>query len=253
MLTATSEPELAARSPPDGYTLLTIGAPQVINVTFYKHLRFNFMTDIAPVASIVRLPNVMVVNPSFPATNVSEFIAYARANPAKINFASTGVGSSIHVCGELFKLLTGIDMTHVPYRGNASALSDLMSGQVQVMFDNLPSSIGHVRTGRLRALAVTSAARWAGLPDIPSVGEYVKGFEASVVVGVGIPSKAPVEIVRTLNNEINAGLADQGIRSRLADLGGMVLLLSPSEYRALIASEVDKWQRVVAFSGITAD
>jgi tripartite-type tricarboxylate transporter receptor subunit TctC len=245
--------EAAVRSPPDGYTLLLIGSPQVINVTLYEKLSFNLIRDIAPVASMSYAPNVMVVGPTFPARTVPELIAYAKANPGRINFASPGIGTSIHVSGELFKMLTGIDMVHVPYRGTPAALNDLMSGQVQLMFDNLSTSISFIRDGRLRPLAVTSAARWEGLPDVPPLADFVPGFEASGFGGVGVPAGTPVEIVEKLNKEINAGLADPRIKARFAELGESVLALSPAEYGKVLAAEVEKWARVVKFSGAKAD
>jgi tripartite-type tricarboxylate transporter receptor subunit TctC len=245
--------EAAVRAPADGYTLLWIGAPQVISPSLYDKLNFNFIRDIAPVASVLRVPNVMEVNPTFPAKTVPEFIAYARANPGKINFASPGIGSSIHVSGELFKMLTGIDMVHVPYRGVTGALTDLMSGQMHVMFDNITTSIEYIRDGRLRALAVTTATRWEGLPDIPTVGDFVPGFEASAVGGVGAPRNTPAEIIAKLNGAINAGLADPKLKPRLAELGGTVLALSPANYGKLLSDEVEKWAKVVKFAGIKAD
>jgi tripartite-type tricarboxylate transporter receptor subunit TctC len=245
--------EAAVRAPADGYTLLWIGAPQVISPSLYDKLNFNFIRDIAPVASVLRVPNVMEVNPTFPAKTVPEFIAYARANPGKINFASPGIGSSIHVSGELFKMLTGIDMVHVPYRGATGALTDLMSGQMHVMFDNITTSIEYIRDGRLRALAVTTATRWEGLPDIPTVSDFVPGFEASAVGGVGAPRNTPAEIIAKLNGEINASLADPKMKVRLAELGGTVLALSPADYGKLLSDEVEKWGKVVKFSGAKPD
>jgi tripartite-type tricarboxylate transporter receptor subunit TctC len=245
--------EAVVRAPADGYTLLLIGAPQVINATLYQNLSFSLIRDIAPVASMTRVPNVMEVNPAFPAKTVPEFIAYAKANPGKINFASPGVGTSIHVSGELFKMLTGVEMVHVPYRGTAPALADLIGGQVQVMFDNLPSSIEHIKAGKLRPLAVTTATRWEGLPDVPTVAEFVPGFEASAIAGVGVPKNTPSDIVDKLNREINAGLADPVMRSRLVGLGATVLATSPAGFGALLADEVQKWAKVVKFSGAKPD
>jgi tripartite-type tricarboxylate transporter receptor subunit TctC len=241
--------ESAVRAPADGYTLLLIGSPQVINATLYEKLNFNLLRDIAPVASIVRVPNVMEVNFAFPAKTVPEFIAYAKANPGRINFGSPGIGTSNHISGELFKMLTGVDMIHVPYRATPAALTDLVSGQIQVMFDNLPTSIGYIRDGKLRPLAVTSATRWEGLPDIPTVGDFVPGFEASGVGGVGVPANTSIEIIEKLNKEINAALADPRIRAKFADLGTSVFALSPAEYGQLLAAEVEKWGKVVKFSG----
>jgi tripartite-type tricarboxylate transporter receptor subunit TctC len=242
--------EAAVRAPADGYTLLLIGAPQVINATLYDKLNFNFLRDVAPVASMVRVPNVMEVNPAFPAKTVLEFIAYAKANPGTINFGSPGIGTSNHVSGELFKMMTGTSMIHVPYRGTAAALTDLLSGQLQVMFDNMPTSIEYIRDGRLRPLGVTTATRWEGLPQVPTVAEFVPGFEATAVGGVGVPANTPMDIVERLNTEINAGLSDPRIRARFADLGSSVLALSPAEYKALLAAEVEKWGRVIRFSGV---
>jgi tripartite-type tricarboxylate transporter receptor subunit TctC len=241
--------EAAVRAPADGYTLLLIGNPQVINVTLYEKLNFNLLRDIAPVASIVRVPNVMEVNLAFPAKTVPEFIAYAKANPGKINFGSPGIGTSNHISGELFKMLTGVNMIHVPYRATPAALTDLVSGQIQVMFDNVPTSIAYIRDGKLRPLAVTSATRWEGLPDIPTVGDFVPGFEASGFGGVGVPTNTPIEIIERLNKEINAALADLRIRAKLADLGTSVFALSPAQYGQLLAAEVEKWAKVVKFSG----
>jgi tripartite-type tricarboxylate transporter receptor subunit TctC len=245
--------EAAVRSPADGYTLLLIGSPQVINVTLYDKLSFNLIRDIAPVASISVTPNVMEVGPQFPVKTVPEFIAYAKANPGKINFGSPGIGTSIHISGELFKMLTGVDMVHVPYRATQTALTDLMSGQIQVMFDNLPTSIGYIRDGSLRALAVTSAARWEGLPDIPTVGDFVPGFEASGFGGVGVPAGTPAEIVERLNQEINAALADPRIKARFSELGTSVYALSSADYGKLLAAEVEKWGKVVKFAGAKAE
>jgi tripartite-type tricarboxylate transporter receptor subunit TctC len=241
--------EAAVRAPADGYTLLLIGNPQVINATLYERLNFNLLRDIAPVASIVRVPNVMEVNLAFPAKTVPEFIAYAKANPGKINFGSPGIGTSNHISGELFKMLTGVNMVHVPYRATPAALTDLVSGQIHVMFDNLPTSIGYIRDGKLRPLAVTSATRWEGLPDLPTLGEFVPGFEASGFGGVGVPVNTRLEIIETLNKEINAALLDPRIRARFAELGTSVFALSPAEYGQLLAAEVEKWSKVVKFSG----
>jgi tripartite-type tricarboxylate transporter receptor subunit TctC len=245
--------EAVVKATADGYTLLLVSPPNAINATLYDKLNFNFIRDIAPVASIMRVPNVMEVNPSLPVTTVSEFIAYAKANPGKINMASAGNGTSQHVSGELFKMMAGVDMIHVPYRGGAPALTDLIAGQVQVMFDNISSSIPHIRAGKLRPLAVTTATRSQALPDIPTVGDFVPGYEASAVNGVGAPKATPAEIVDVLNSEINAGLADPKIKARLADLGGSVLAGSPADYAKLIAEETEKWGRVVKFSGAKAD
>jgi tripartite-type tricarboxylate transporter receptor subunit TctC len=241
--------EAVVRAPADGYTLLLVGAPAAINATLYDKLNFNFIRDIAPVASIMRVPNVMELNPSVPAKTVPEFIAYAKANPGKLNYASAGNGTTIHITGELFKMMTGVNMVHVPYRGSAPALTDMLGGQMQVMFDNLPSSIEYVRTGKLRALAVTGATRSPALPELPTVGEFLPGFEASGWYGVGAPRNTPAEIIDNLNKEINAGLADPKLKARLADLGGTVLAGSPTDFGKLIAEETEKWGKVVKFSG----
>jgi tripartite-type tricarboxylate transporter receptor subunit TctC len=245
--------ETVARASADGYTLLLVGPPATINATLYDKLSFNFLRDIAPVGSISRESSVVVVHSSFPAKTVPEFIAYAKANPGKINMASPGNGTAPHVSGELFKMMTGIDMVHVPYRGGTPALTDLLGGQVQVMFGVLPSSIEHIRAGRLRALAVTTATRSEVLPDIPTVGEFVPGYEASAVYGLGAPKDTPAEIVDKLNTEINTALIDPKIRARLADLGGAPLAGSPGDFGKLIAKETEKWAKVVKFSGAKPD
>jgi tripartite-type tricarboxylate transporter receptor subunit TctC len=241
--------EAVVRAPPDGYTLLAIGSNNMINVTLYEKLNYDFIRDIAPVASIYRVPQIMEVNPSFPAKTVGEFIAYAKAHPGEISFASAGNGSVAHVTGELFKMMTGVDMLHVPYRGAPPALTDLISGQVHVMFDNMPSSIEHIRAGRLRPLAVTATTRWQELPDIPTVADFVPGFETSAWAGIGAPKNTPAEIIDKLNREINGALLDPKIKARIADLGGMVLALSPTEYGKRIAEETEKWAKVIKFSG----
>jgi tripartite-type tricarboxylate transporter receptor subunit TctC len=242
--------EAVVRAPPDGYTLLEAASVNAINGTLYENLSFNFIRDISPVASMIRSPNIMVVNPSFPARTVPEFIAYAKANPGKINMASGGIGSTSHVSGELFKMMAGIDMVHVPYRGAAPALSDLLGGQVQVMFDPLLSSIGYIRADKLRVLAVTTAMRSEALPDIPSVGEFLPGYEASTWFGLGLPKNTPADIVHKLNKEVNAGLADPKLKARLADLGGTALEGSPAEFGELIAEDIEKWAKVIKFAGI---
>jgi tripartite-type tricarboxylate transporter receptor subunit TctC len=245
--------ELVVRAPPDGYTLLLDLSSNAINATLYKNLNFNFVRDIAPVASIIRSPNVMEVNPSFPAKTVPEFIAYAKANPGKINLATGGIGVPSHLSGELFKMMAGIDMVHVPYKGAAAALTDLLGGRVQVMFDPLPSSIEYIKAGRLRALAVTTAMRSEALPDIPTVGEFVPGYEASTWFGLGAPKNTPADIVDRLNKEVNAGLADPKLKARLADLGGTALVDSPADFGKLIAEDIEKWAKVIKFAGITLD
>jgi tripartite-type tricarboxylate transporter receptor subunit TctC len=245
--------EAVVNAPPDGYTLLFTASPNAINATLYGKLNFNFIRDIAPVAALIRVPNVMEVNPSVPVHTVPEFIAYAKANPGKINMASGGNGSTPHVAGELFKMMTGVNLVHVPYRGAAPAVTDLLAGQVQVMFDLMSSSIGHIRAGKLRALAVTTATRSEVLPDIPTVDDFVPGYEASTWQGVGAPKNTPTEIVNKLNREINAGLADQKLKARLADLGATVLLGSPADFGKLIADETEKWAKVVKFASIKAD
>jgi tripartite-type tricarboxylate transporter receptor subunit TctC len=245
--------EAVVRAPADGYTLLIVGAWNAVNATFYDKLNYNFIRDIAPVASIIRTPFVMAVNPTVPAKTVPEFIAYAKASPGKINYASAGTGTSSHLTGELFKMMAGVEMVHVPYRGSTPALTDLLGGQVQVMFDATPSSLPHIRAGKLRPLAVTTATRMEILPDVPTVGEFVPGYEASIWFGVGAPKNTPTEIVDKLNKEINAGLADPNIKARLADLGGDVLALSPAEFGKLIADETEKWGKVIRAANIKAE
>jgi tripartite-type tricarboxylate transporter receptor subunit TctC len=241
--------EAVVRAPADGYTLLMVGTAQAINATLYDNLNFNFIRDITPVAGIIRTALVVVVHPSFPAKTVPEFIAYAKAHPRKVNMASAGNGSPPHVSGELFKMMTGVDMVHVPYRGGGPALNDLLGGQVQVYFPTTVSSIGFIRAGRLRALAVTTATRSDALSDIPTVGEFLPGYEASAWYGIGVPKNTPAEIVDTLNEAINAGLADPTITARLADLGGVPMPMSPAEFGKFIADETEKWAKVVKFSG----
>jgi tripartite-type tricarboxylate transporter receptor subunit TctC len=245
--------EAVVRAPADGYTLLLVGPPNAINATLYKKLNYNFIRDIAPVAAISREPNVMVVNPSVPAKTVTEFIAYAKANPGIINMGSSGNGTGPHLSGELFKMMTGLTMIHVPYRGASPALTDLLGGQLQVMFASMPSAIEYIRAGRLRALAVTTAMRSHALPDVPILGDFVPGFEASSVYGVGAPKNTPPELIYILNEEINAGLADPQMKMRLAALGGTPLPGSPVDFRKLIAEETGKWGKVVKFSGAQAE
>jgi tripartite-type tricarboxylate transporter receptor subunit TctC len=242
--------EAVVRSPPDGHTLLVIGANNAINATLYEKLNFNLIRDIMPVAGIYSVHQVMEVNPSFPARTVAEFITYAKANPGKINFASAGNGSVAHATGELFKMMTGVDMLHVPYRGAPAALTDLLGGQVHLMFDNLPSSIEHIRAGRLRALGVSSLARQDALPDIPPVNDTVPGFETVAFAGIGAPKDTPAEIIEKLNTEVNAGLAEPKIKARIAELGGTPLPLSPAGLGKLIADETEKWAKVVRFASI---
>jgi tripartite-type tricarboxylate transporter receptor subunit TctC len=244
--------EAVVRAQPDGYTLLLVSAANAISATLYDNLNFVFIRDIAPVAGIVRVPNVMEVNPSVPAKTVPQFIAYAKANPGKINMAGVN-GTTLQLAGELFKMKAGVDMLHVPYKGAGPALTDLIGGQVQVLFDNLSSSIEHIRVGKLRALAVTTVTRSKALPDIPTVSEFVPDYEASAWQGIGAPKNTPPEIINKLNNEINAGLADQRIKTRIAELGGTELAGSPGDFGKLIADETEKWAKVVKFSGAKPD
>jgi tripartite-type tricarboxylate transporter receptor subunit TctC len=245
--------EAVVKAAPDAYTLLLVAPANAINATLYDTLNYNFIRDMAPVAGIIRMTNVMVVHPSVPAKTVPEFIAHAKANPGKVNFASGGIGGGQHVSGELFKMMAGVDMVHVPYRGGGPAMSDLLGGQVQVLFDNMSTSIEHIRSGKLRALAVTSATRSEALPSIPTLAEFVPGYEASAWFGVGAPRNTPAEIVDTLNREINAALTDPKMKERLADLGGTVLLGSPADFGKLIVEETEKWAKVVKFSGAKPD
>ena len=242
--------EAVVRAPADGYTLLMVGSANASNATFYDKLNFNFIRDIAPVAGVFRGPYVMVVNTSVPASTVPEFIAYAKANPGKISMASSGIGAGAHLAGELFKMMAGIDMVHVPYRGGGPAVTDLIAGQVQVYFASTVASIQYIRAGRLRALAVTAAMRSDALPDIPTVAEFVPGYEVSTWYGVGAPKATPAEIVEKLNTEINAGLADPKIKARLADLGSVPLSMMPSEFGRLIGEETEKWSNVIRAANI---
>ena len=242
--------EAVVRAPPDGYTLLLVDPSASINATLYDKLNFNFIRDIATVAGLVRMPLVMVVHPSVPATTVPALIAYAKANPGRINMASPGIGTPGHVAGELFKMMTGTEMVHVPYRGGGPALTGLIGAHVQVFFPSTSLSIEQIRAGKLRALAVTTVARWDGLPDIPTVGEFVPGYEASIVLGIGVPKRTPVEIIDKLNREINAALADPKVKTRLADLGGTPLAGSSADFAKLIADETEKWGKVIKFAGI---
>jgi len=245
--------EAVVRAPADGYTLLLASPPNASNATLYDKLNFNFIRDIAPIAGVMRGPFVMLLNPSIPADSVPEFIAYAKAHPGMINFASGGIGFATHLAGELFKGMTGVKMVHVPYRGQGPAMTDLLGGQVQVMFDPVVSSIAHIRAGKLRPLAVTTSMRSEALPDIPTVGEFVPGYEVIVWFGLGAPKATPAEIVEKLNKEINAGLADPKIKARLADLGAGPLALSPADFGKFIADETEKWAKVIRAANIKAD
>jgi tripartite-type tricarboxylate transporter receptor subunit TctC len=247
---ATAE---VVRAAPDGYTALLVNPANAINTTLYQHLPFNFMKDIAPVAGLIRVPNVMEVNPSVPANTVAEFIAYAKANPGKINWASSGNGTSVHLSGELFKIMTGVQFTHVPYRGSAPALTDMLSGTVQVMFDNMPSSLPHIQAGKLRALGVTTARRSDALPNVPTVADAVPGYEASAFFGMGVPAGTPPEIIDKLNKEINAALADPRIKQRLAELGGMLIPGSPQDFGKVVAEETEKWAKVIKTGGVALE
>jgi tripartite-type tricarboxylate transporter receptor subunit TctC len=242
--------EIVVRAPPDGYTLLLVASPAAINATLYDNLTFNFIHDIAPVAGISRAPGVMLVNQAFPAKTVPEFIAYAKANPGKINMATAGIGSGPHVYGELFKMMAGVDLVTVHYRGGGPALIDLLRGQVQVLFEPIVSSIAYIKAGKLRALAVTSAKRSAALPDIPTVGEFLPDYEASGFYGIGAPKNTPVAIIDKLNEEISAGLADPKMRGRLADLGSVPMPMTPAEFGKFIVDETGKWAKVIKFANI---
>jgi tripartite-type tricarboxylate transporter receptor subunit TctC len=242
--------EAVVRAAPDGYTLLLVNPAHGINATLYPKLAFNVINDIAPVAGLMRVPNVMEVNPSVPAKTVAEFIAYAKANPGKINWATSGSGTSVHLSGELFKSMTGVDLTHVPYRGSAPALTDMISGTVNVMFDNMPSSLPHIQAGKLRALAVTTAARSEALPDVPTVAETVPGYEASAWFGMGAPKGTPAEVIDKLNKEINAALQDGKIKARLSELGGILIPGTPADFGKVIADETDKWAKVIKSANV---
>jgi tripartite-type tricarboxylate transporter receptor subunit TctC len=245
--------EAVARAAPDGYTLLLVGASAAINASLYENLSFNFIRDIVPVAGMFRAPLVMVVSPSFPARTVPEFLTYAKANPGKLNMASGGNGSPAHVSGELFKMMAGIDMIHVPYRGEAAALPDLLAGQVQVMFPAASAVVAHVKQGKLRALGVTTATRSPFLPHVPALAEYVPRYEASAWYGIGAPSNTPADIVGKLNAEINAALLDPWLRDRIADIAGTPLPTSSADFSAIIAEETERWAKVIKFAGIKAD
>lgn len=245
--------DAVAKAAPDGYTILLVNPANAINASLYKHLNFNLLRDIDPVAGFIRVPNVMEVHPSVPAKTVAEFIAYVKANPDKVNVASSGNGTSIHLSGELFKMMTGTKMTHVPYKGSAPMLTDLLGGQVQVTFDNLPSSIGHIKAGKLRALAVTTAKRSEELPDVPTVGETVSGYEASAFFGFGVPHGTPKEIVDLLNKEINLALKDPTLLGKLKDLGGTPIPGSAADFGKLVADETAKWEKVVHAANLSID
>jgi tripartite-type tricarboxylate transporter receptor subunit TctC len=245
--------EAVVRASPGGYVLLQASSSNAINATLYDKLNFNFIRDIAPVACLLRAPFVMVVNPTLPAKTVPDFIAYAKANPGKVNMASFGNGTSSHVAGELFKMMAGVNMVHVPYRGTAAALTDLLAGQVQVMFATLPGSIEQVRAGKLRALAVTTATRSEALPDIQTVADFIPGYEANTWYGIGVPKSTPAEILDKLSKEINAGLNDPKLRARLADLGGTVIPGSPTDFGKLIAEDTEKWGKVIRAANIKAE
>jgi tripartite-type tricarboxylate transporter receptor subunit TctC len=242
--------EAVVNAGPDGYTILFVAPSAAINATLYEKLNFNFIRDLAPIAGIMRIPNVMVVNPSVPARTVPEFIAYAKANPGKINVASPGVGTSVHLSAELFKMMAGVDMVHVAYKGSAPSLTDLLGGQVQVSFATMPASIEFIRAGKLRALAVTTATRSPALPEVPSVGEFVPGYEVSTWYGLCARMGTPTEVIDKINKEINAGLADPTIKARLADLGGVTIAGSPGDFGRLIADETEKWAKVIRAANI---
>ncbi|MFY9836625.1 MAG: tripartite tricarboxylate transporter substrate binding protein [Xanthobacteraceae bacterium] len=245
--------EMAVNAPPDGYTLFLVNPANAINASLYKNLSFNFIADLAPVAGFIRVPNVMEVNPNVPAHTVKEFIDYAKANPGKVNMASSGIGTSVHLSGALFMMMTGIDMVHVPYRGAAPALTDMLANQVQVMFDNLPSSIGHIQAGQLRALAVTTGERSKALPDVPTVAETVPGYEASAWFGMAVPKGTPRRVIDKLNREVNAALADPTMQAKLAEIGGMLIPGTPEDFGKIIAAETEKWRKVVKATGATAE
>jgi tripartite-type tricarboxylate transporter receptor subunit TctC len=245
--------EAVVNAAPDGYTLLLVNPANAINATLYRRLNFNFLRDIAPVVGIIRVPNVMEVNPSVPAKTVAEFIEYAKAHPGKVNMASSGNGTSVHLSGELFMAMTGVKLTHVPYRGSGPALTDMVAGTTQVMFDNLPSSIGHIRAGALRALAVTTAAPSDALPGIPPVGATVPGYEASAWFGVGVPKGTPTEVIAVLNKAVNEALKDPRIKARLAELGGAPIGGTAEEFGALLTAETEKWSKVVKFAGASVN
>ena len=245
--------EIAAHAPPDGYTVFLVNPANAINASLYKNLPFDFIRDMAPVAGFIRVPNVMEVNPNVPAHTVKEFIDYAKANPGKVNLGSSGIGTSVHLSGALFMMMTGVELVHVPYRGSAPALTDLLANQVQVMFDNLPSSLGHIQGGRLRALAVTTSAPSKALPGVSTVAETVPGYETSAWFGMAVPKGTPRPIIDKLNRQINQALADPGIQAKLADLGGILIAGSPEDFGKVIADETAKWAKVVQVTGATAE
>ena len=245
--------EIAAHAPPDGYTVFLVNPANTINASLYKNLSFDFIRDMAPVAGFIRVPNVMEVNPAVPAKTVAEFIAYAKSNPGKINMASSGVGTSVHLSGALFMMMTGVNLVHVPYRGAAPALTDMLAGHVQVMFDNLPSSIAHIQAGRLRALAVTTATRAAALPNVPTVADTVPGYEASAFFGMAVPKGTPRPIIDKLNRTINQALADPALQARLAELGGTNIAGTPEDFGKIVVDETNKWTKVVKATGGTAE
>jgi tripartite-type tricarboxylate transporter receptor subunit TctC len=245
--------EAVVRSPPDGYTLLLVGPPNAINASLYQNLSFNFLTDIVPVASVNREPSLVQINPSLPVHSIPELIAYAKSNPGKINHASAGTGTAGHIAGEMFKMMTGVNFVHVPYRGGAPAVTDLIGGRMHIMFGNVLTSIEQVRAGKLRALAVTSATRHDALPDVPTVGQFVPGYEATSVYGIGAPRGTPREIVERLNREINQGLADPKIKARLAELGSSAFATSPAEFAKYFANETERLGKVVKFAGAKAE
>jgi tripartite-type tricarboxylate transporter receptor subunit TctC len=245
--------EAMVRSAPDGYTLLLVNPANTINATLYRKLSFNYLRDTVQVAGIIRVPNVMEVHPSLPVKTVAEFIAYAKANPGKINWATSGNGTSIHLSGELFKMMTGVNLLHVPYRGSAPALTDMLSGQVQVMFDNMPPSLPHIKAGRLRPLGVTTAQRSQALPDVPTIGETVPGYEASAFFGVAVPKGTPTNVVERLNREVNNALKDSKVAARLADLGGMQIGGTPEDFTKLVESETAKWAKVITVGKVTLE
>src|SRR5712671_6502940 len=245
--------EAVVKAPPDGYTLLQVATPNALNATLYANLNFNFVRDIAPVIGVMRTLYAIVVHPSVPATTVPEFIAYAKANPGKVNMASAGSGTPQHIFGELFKMMAGVDLTHVPYRGGAPATTDLLGGQVQVIFSPLPESIEHIKAGKLRTLAVTTATRLDVLPNIPTVGDFLRGYEASGFAGMGAPRNTPADIIELLNKELNAGLADSKIKTRIVELGGTVLGGSPAEFGTIISDATEKWAKVIKIAGIKVE